>query len=156
MKWDGGNRDATSLYTCWLMTVEAGLTDDGGSWVDDSRCTVLPLYRLDIFYHIHFLKKIREMENRIATGTFSYFISSCSLNHGIFFCSLCNNIPFFFFFFLAFWLFGFYGCTCGIRGGSQARGPIRAVAAGLYHSHSNARSEPHLWPTPQLMAMPDP
>ena len=28
-------------------------------------------------------------------------------------------------------------------GGSQARGQIRAVAAGLCHSHSNTRSEPH-------------
>ena len=34
--------------------------------------------------------------------------------------------------------------------GSQARGPIRAVDAGLHHS--NARSEPRLRPTPQLMA----
>ena len=41
-------------------------------------------------------------------------------------------------------------------GGSQARGPIGAIAAGLHHSHSNSRSEPHLRPTPQLMAMPDP
>ena len=31
-----------------------------------------------------------------------------------------------------------------------------AVAAGLHHSRSNARSKPRLWPTPQLMAMPDP
>ena len=31
--------------------------------------------------------------------------------------------------------------------GSQARGWIGAVAAGLYHTHSNARSEPHLRPT---------
>ena len=29
-------------------------------------------------------------------------------------------------------------------GSSQARGRIRAVAAGLHHSHSNARSEPCL------------
>ena len=36
------------------------------------------------------------------------------------------------------------------------RGPIGAVVAGLHHSHSNARSKPHLRPTPQLMAMPDP
>ena len=43
--------------------------------------------------------------------------------------------------------------TCG---GSQARGLVRATAAGLCHSHSNARSEPHLWPTPQLTATPDP
>ena len=30
---------------------------------------------------------------------------------------------------------------------SQARGHIRATEASLYHSHSNTRSEPHLWPT---------
>ena len=35
-------------------------------------------------------------------------------------------------------------------GDSQARGRIRAVATGLCHSHSNARAEPHLQPTPQL------
>ena len=29
-------------------------------------------------------------------------------------------------------------------GGSQARCPIGAAAAGLHHSHSNARSEPRL------------
>ena len=29
-------------------------------------------------------------------------------------------------------------------GGSQARGPIGAVAASLYHSHSDAGSEPCL------------
>ena len=37
-------------------------------------------------------------------------------------------------------------------GGSQARGLIGAVAAGLHHSRSHAGSEPHLLPTPQLMA----
>ena len=53
-------------------------------------------------------------------------------------------------------------CFCLFRavpeayGGSQARGLIRAVAVGLHHSHSKARSEPHLRPTPQLMATPDP
>ena len=39
-------------------------------------------------------------------------------------------------------------------GDSQARGPIGAVAAGLHHS--NTSSEPRLWPTPQLTAIPDP
>ena len=29
-------------------------------------------------------------------------------------------------------------------GGSQARGPIGVVAAGLRHSHSNVGTEPHL------------
>ena len=28
---------------------------------------------------------------------------------------------------------------------------IRAAAAGPHNSHSNIRSEPHLWPTPQLI-----
>jgi len=41
-------------------------------------------------------------------------------------------------------------------GGSQARGLIGAVAAGLHQSHNNAGSEPRLPPTPQLTAMPDP
>ena len=40
-------------------------------------------------------------------------------------------------------------------GSSQARGWIRAVAASLRHSHSNTRSELHLWPMPWLVAMPD-
>ena len=34
------------------------------------------------------------------------------------------------------------------HGSSQARGGIRAVAAGLHHSHSHVRSELHLQPTP--------
>ena len=40
-------------------------------------------------------------------------------------------------------------------GSSQAKGRLGAVAAGLRYSHSNTRSEPRLWPTPQVMAMPD-
>ena len=39
---------------------------------------------------------------------------------------------------------------------SQARGGIGAVAAGLHHSHSNARSELHLQPIPQLTTTLDP
>ena len=71
---------------------------------------------------------------------------------------------FFFFGFLAFWLFGFLvfwlfafsrAAPAAYRS-SQARGLMRAVAAGLHHSHSNARSEPCLQPTPQLTATPNP
>ena len=40
--------------------------------------------------------------------------------------------------------------------GSQARGLIGAIAAGLHHSHSNMGSELCLRPTPQLMATLDP
>ena len=61
---------------------------------------------------------------------------------------LSSNV---FFFFLP-----FLGPLPAAYGSSQARGLIGAVAASLRHSHSNARSEPCLRPTPQLMAMPDP
>ena len=40
--------------------------------------------------------------------------------------------------------FAFFRAVPVAYGGSQARGQIRAVAAGLHHSHSNVRSEPHL------------
>ena len=53
-----------------------------------------------------------------------------------------------------FWLF--FRAAPLACGGSQARGLIGAAAAGLCHCHSNARSEPHLRPTPQLTATPDP
>ena len=55
-----------------------------------------------------------------------------------------------------FCLFVYSRATPTAYGGSQARRLIGAVAASLSHNHSNARSEPHLRPTPQLTAMPDP
>ena len=55
-----------------------------------------------------------------------------------------------------FWSFVFFfRAASKAYGGSQARGLIGAVAASLDHSHSNAGSEPHLQPTPQLTATPD-
>ena len=61
-----------------------------------------------------------------------------------------HPVFFFFFFFLSF------RAAHAAYGGSQARGPIRAIASGLHHSHSNVGSELRLRPTPQLTAMPDP
>ena len=61
-------------------------------------------------------------------------------------CSLLFNL-----FFLS-----FSTATPTAHGGTQARVLIRATAAGLHHSHSNARSEPHLQPPPQLLATWDP
>ena len=60
---------------------------------------------------------------------------------------VCMSVFFFF--------FPFYGHTC-TYGSSWARGWIAAAAAGLHHSCGNTRSELHLWPTPQPVAMPDP
>lgn len=62
-----------------------------------------------------------------------------------FFIETYNFLPFFF----------FKGRTRSL-GGSQARGRIGTVAAGLCHGYSNARFQPNLQPTPQLIAMPDP
>ena len=56
--------------------------------------------------------------------------------------------------FLSFILF--FRATLEAYGGSQARGQIGAIVAGLHQSHSNVGSEPRLRPTPQLTAMPDP
>jgi len=52
--------------------------------------------------------------------------------------------------------FFFFMAAPTAYGNSLARGQIKATAAGLHHSHSNVGSEPHLWPTPQLMVLPDP
>ena len=52
--------------------------------------------------------------------------------------------------------FGLFRAAPMTYGGSQARGPIGAVAAGLRHSHSDARSKPCLRPTRQLRTVPDP
>ena len=50
----------------------------------------------------------------------------------------------------------FFRATPVAHGRPQARSHIRAVAAGLHYSHSNAESKPRLQPTPQLKATPDP
>ena len=64
-----------------------------------------------------------------------------------------ESISFIFNFFFVFYAFR---AAPVAHGGSQARGPIGAAAAGLHQSHSKAGSEPRLQPTPQLMATPDP
>ena len=64
----------------------------------------------------------------------------------------CRILGDFFFFFLLL----LFRATLSAHGGSQARGRIRAVVAGLHHSHSKAESKLHLQPTPQLVTTPDP
>ena len=56
----------------------------------------------------------------------------------------------------SFFVFSPFRAAPAAYGGSQARGLTGAIAAGLRHSHSNARAETHLQPTPQLTATPDP
>ena len=56
----------------------------------------------------------------------------------------------------SFFVLGLFRAAPAAHGGSQVRGVIGAVAARLGQSHSNARSELCLRPTPLLMATPDP
>jgi len=64
-------------------------------------------------------------------------------------------MPLFLFIYLFFGLFAISWAAPAAYGGSQARGPIGAVADSLRQSHGNAGSEPRLRPTPQLTATPD-
>ena len=43
-----------------------------------------------------------------------------------------------------FFFWSFFRAAPVAPGGSQARGRVGAVAAGIHHSHSNARSKPCL------------
>ena len=61
-------------------------------------------------------------------------------------------VPLYLFIYLFIYLFLLFRATPTAHGGSQARGQIRATAASLRHGHSNAGSEPHLRPTPELTA----
>ena len=63
---------------------------------------------------------------------------------------------FYLFIYLFFVFLPFLGPLPTAYGGSQPRGLIGVLAPGLRQSHSNAVSEPHLQPTPQLMATPGP
>ena len=50
----------------------------------------------------------------------------------------------------------YFRATGATYGNSQSRGLIGTTAAGLHHSHSNARSEQGLQNTLQLVATSDP
>ena len=80
-----------------------------------------------------------------------WFCNISSLSH---WHLLWGYIAFRFLHFLSFflYLFVFSRATPVAYGGSQARGLMAAAATSLCHSHSNARSELHLQPTPQCNA----
>ena len=59
-------------------------------------------------------------------------------------------------FILCYVMLCYFRATHVAYGSSQARGQIGAAVVRLYHSHSKVGFEPHLQPTPQLMAMPEP
>ena len=56
---------------------------------------------------------------------------------------------------LSIFFFSFFSAAPVIYGSSWGYGWIWAAAASLHHSHSNAKSEPHLWPTLKLVVTPD-
>ena len=79
--------------------------------------------------------------------------SCCSDAAGSLTCYTTRELPIYFCFIRKF--FFFFTSAPVAYESSQARGSDRAAAAGLYHSHSNTRSEACLRPTPWIRAMPD-
>ena len=61
--------------------------------------------------------------------------------------SSSSSINFTLFYFCLLFVCLFFRASPTTNGNSWARGGIGTATAGLYHSHSNARSEPHLQPT---------
>ena len=55
--------------------------------------------------------------------------------------TVLNDFESYWFFVCFFFFFCLFRATPAVYGGPQARGRIRDTAAGLHHSHSNARSE---------------
>ena len=72
---------------------------------------------------------------RIRVFIFSGYSSRSGITYG-------SSVFSFFFFF--FYHFSISWAAPAAYGGSQARGPIGAIAASLRQSHSNTGSEPHL------------
>ena len=109
-------------------------------------------------YLIHVLPGILLMSffwSRTQSGI-HFILLSCSLSLLLSFLVFSDFIDLRFYLFPGFFcLFAISWAAPASYGGSQARGPIRAVAAGLRQNHSNTGSKPCLRPTPQLTATPD-
>ena len=75
-----------------------------------------------------------------------YSIFSLLIELDSYFGFISSALPAFYFYFILFFyfIFVFSRAAPEAYGGSQARGPIRAVATGLCHSHSNVGSKPCL------------
>ena len=88
---------------------------------------------------------------RLELGSARHGLESREKSINLEFPVVSNNIfcDFFGFFFL-------FKATPESYGSSQPRGKIRAVTAGLHHSHSNTGSELYLQPMLQFVATLDP
>ena len=105
---------------------------------------------------------VKEMQIRVTMGYYFSLkkmilcIFTCFWKHYSLLKKSGNMFLFYFILYFIFFLLCFVLLGPKAYGGSQARGLIRATAAGQCQSYSNAGSEPRLRPTPQLTAMPDP
>ena len=115
------------LTISWRRLRTGNNHGQGGGW--ETYCSLYFMLINEFFCHVHILSA-HKIIFKIREGN---ALSPCS-----------------------FFFFPLFRATPAAHGGSQARGPIRATAASLYHSHSNVRSKLHLQPTPELKATPDP
>ena len=137
-----------------MTSVKSGCSSpDTGCFLLFGGCA-LPLYFQVSFLSLGCLKKRVCLTNTAVQLDEQH---SNNVNLDTFSASPCNPLQNLFFLLLLLLLFFvFFRAAPLAYGGSEARGPIRAVPTGLRHNHSTARSKPLLRPTPQLTAMPDP
>ena len=93
--------------------------------------------------HTHHLPS-RANASKILIGLLAPNLPPCLLGIHLYLLDLSEHLNILSFF------FGLFRDAPMAHGSSQAMGQTGAVAAGLHHSHSNARSEPCLRPTPEL------
>ena len=103
------------------------------------------------FSHVSWFLCISFYYRNLSSLLLLYSNSWIRVSSSTLFSSSFLSPSFLFFFFFFFLLFR---ATLAAYGSSQARDQIRASAAAgpRRHSHSNARSKPRLWPSPDLVA----
>ena len=144
------------LIPCFLAHANPAMPSSSLNTANSSHRKALPLqFPLNRSNMAHiFCMKLRLFNHSALSSNINRTSKRSSLvllsNVGPTHASPCHSFLFLFFFF-----WSFLGPSSAY-GDSQARGWNEAVAAGRRHSHSNARSEACLWPTPQLTTTPDP
>ena len=105
-------------------------------------------------YSAYFLRSWKEMNGYFMGKRKPREDKALELFHS--FLNQCAKLFLSLFFFFLFGRFTFSTAAPTAYGGSHPRGLIGAVATDLHQGHSNVGSQPHLWPTPERTATPDP
>ena len=144
----------TSLCVCiWVCSCVCYLIFCKYYWDDNlwgrRKTTMFSLNGIKIIAHCN------KLRSQYLSKSTNFSNLSCTLCSYWPLCTVCTNC-FTSSLFLFIYLFLLFRAVPTAHGGFQVRGPFRAVAASLYHSHSITRSRACLRPAPQLTATLDP